>query len=162
MINKKNRICFVAGKSGGHILPCLTLAQQYKQDNPESSILFFSTDASIDKSILKDQSTIAHHITLPLGHFSQTRIHRYIQITWGLAHSFVASLYYLHTHKIKKVVSTGGLVALPVCLASMFLRIPVELYELNAVPRRAIKNTGATGNPYTYTFFPHATKYCPK
>ena len=70
-MNKKNNICFVAGKSGGHILPCLTLAQQYKTDNPNNNILFFSTDASLDKSIISDQSYISHYVTLRLANSHQ-------------------------------------------------------------------------------------------
>jgi UDP-N-acetylglucosamine--N-acetylmuramyl-(pentapeptide) pyrophosphoryl-undecaprenol N-acetylglucosamine transferase len=137
------------------------MAQRYTEDNPANTVLFFSTDAPLDKSILEGQSIINQHVTLPLGQFSSTRIRRYIQITWQLIRSFVTSLYHLHTHKTEKVISTGGLVALPVCLAAMFLRIPVELYELNAVPGKAIKALAPLAQTI-HVCFAHAIKYFPK
>lgn len=202
-MNKQNNICFVAGKTGGHILPCLTLAEQYKssfapaaapavaksygghgkisgghgkasdfaeamtdrsadkQDNPESNVIFFSTNAQLDTSILANQPIISQHITLPLGRFSPTRIRRYLQLAWGLIHSFVTSLYHLRKNNTEKVISTGGLVALPVCLAAMFLRIPIELYELNAVPGKAIKALAPIAQ-IIYVCFAQAADYFPK
>src|SRR5262249_36276166 len=151
-------------KSGGHILPCLTLAQQFNcpypsihssslrydehsgrtgiENQQEHTIIFFSTDASLDKAILHNQSKqslISHHITLALGQFSSIPVYRHIQIMWQLTHAWIKSLYHLHKHKPNKVISTGGLIAVPVCLAAWLLRIPIELYELNAVPGKAIK-----------------------
>jgi UDP-N-acetylglucosamine--N-acetylmuramyl-(pentapeptide) pyrophosphoryl-undecaprenol N-acetylglucosamine transferase len=145
-MNKQRSICFVAGKSGGHIVPCLTIAQQeYSEDN----ILFFSTDTSLDKALLSSQSLISQYIRLPLGRFSAIPLYRHLQIAWRLTKSFVQSLYHLYKHKPKKLISTGGLVALPVCLAAVLLRIPIELYELNAVPGKAIKALA----PYAQTIF---------
>jgi UDP-N-acetylglucosamine--N-acetylmuramyl-(pentapeptide) pyrophosphoryl-undecaprenol N-acetylglucosamine transferase len=138
MINKYNNICFVAGKSGGHIVPCLTIAQQYKESAPETTLFFISTDAMLDKSILHNQSFISRHYTLGLGTFSSLPIYRHLQIAWRLIYSCIQSVYYLRKNSITHVISTGGLVAVPVCLAAWVLRIPIELYELNAVPGKAI------------------------
>lgn len=160
-MNKKNNICFVAGKSGGHILPCLTLAQQHKTNNPESNILFISTDAPLDISILNDKSHISHHITLPLGTFSSTPLYRQFQMLWKLIQSFYTSVHHLRKHKTEKVISSGGLVALPVCLAALLLRIPIELYELNAVPGKAIKTLAPTAHTI-HICFAQATKYFTK
>ncbi len=157
-MKKQNNICFVAGKTGGHILPCLIIAQQQKEDNPESTILFFSTDAPLDKSILSGQSLISHHITLPLGKFSSTPIYRSFQIIGQLIRSFGTSLFQLHKHKTEKVISTGGLVALPVCLAARLLRIPIELYELNAIPGKAIKAIAPIAQKI-YVCFAQAQRY---
>lgn len=157
---KKNSICFVAGKTGGHILPCLTLAQQYHED-PHSTILFFSTNAPLDKAILHNHPMISHHIALPLGKFSSIPVYRHMQLAWRLAHAWLKSLYHLHKNKPKKIISTGGLVALPVCLAAYLLRIPIELYELNAVPGKAIKALAPLAH-HTYVCFAHAARYFTK
>lgn len=42
-------ICYVAGKSGGHIIPALTLARQYQEHHASARILFFSTADALDK-----------------------------------------------------------------------------------------------------------------
>jgi len=160
-MNKQNNVCFVAGKTGGHILPCLIIAQQHKADNPDASILFFSTDASLDRSILSKKSIISEHIRLPLGQFSSVPIYRHFQVIWRLIRSCVTSVYYLRKYRTEKIISTGGLVALPVCLAAMLLRIPIELYELNAVPGKAIQALAPLAENI-YVSFQQAAKYFPK
>lgn len=160
-MNKKNNICFVAGKSGGHILPCLTLAEKHKTDHPESTLLFFSTDAPLDRSILSDHSLISNHVTLPLGKFSSTPLYRQLSILWKLIRSFGTSLHQLHKHKPAIIIGTGGLVALPVCFAAMLLRIPIELYELNAVPGKAIKALAAIAHTI-HVCFAQAAQYFSK
>jgi UDP-N-acetylglucosamine--N-acetylmuramyl-(pentapeptide) pyrophosphoryl-undecaprenol N-acetylglucosamine transferase len=45
----------------------------------------------------------------------------------------------LRRHKPQKIISTGGYIALPVCLTATLLRIPIELYELNALPGMATR-----------------------
>lgn len=129
----KKNICFVAGKSGGHIIPCITLAKQCK-----NTIIFFSTDAVLDQSILK-QPLIIKHIMLPLGTLQYNRIYHYPMFFVKIVISFYKSIRSLHTYKPKKVISTGGLVSLPVCIAAKLLCIPIELYELNAIPGKTTK-----------------------
>jgi UDP-N-acetylglucosamine--N-acetylmuramyl-(pentapeptide) pyrophosphoryl-undecaprenol N-acetylglucosamine transferase len=137
MLNK-SLICFVAGKSGGHILPCITLAQKHQTQN-NSSILFFTTDAALDKTIIGQHSFITHHVALPLGMISMNRIIRYPKLGWSFIQSWWTSIQLLRHHKPEKVISSGGFVAVPVCLAAWMLHIPIELLELNAVPGKAIK-----------------------
>lgn len=42
-------------------------------------------------------------------------------------------------YKPAMVLSTGGITAMPVCIAAYLLRIPIELFELNATPGIAIR-----------------------
>jgi UDP-N-acetylglucosamine--N-acetylmuramyl-(pentapeptide) pyrophosphoryl-undecaprenol N-acetylglucosamine transferase len=39
----------------------------------------------------------------------------------------------------KKIISLGGYISMPVCFAAFILRIPIELFELNSSPGKAIK-----------------------
>jgi len=128
-------ICCVAGKSGGHIVPCLTLAQQYKKDNPDTKILFFSTDTALDHTILDTNKTVDAHIALTID--SPKTIFRYPITIWRLLRTWCTGFYYLFIHKPTCIISTGGIISVPVCLAAWLLRIPIELYELNAVPGKA-------------------------
>src|SRR5579872_798020 len=132
---KQDTICCVAGKSGGHIVPCLTLAHHYKYEHPDAQILFFSTDTALDHTILDTNPTINTHISLIID--SPKSVWHYPITIWRLLRSWCTSLYYLYTHKPLTVISTGGIVSIPVCLAAWMLRIPIELYELNAVPGKA-------------------------
>lgn len=129
----QNIIACVAGHSGGHIVPCLTLA---KNQHPDQ-LIFFSSTSALDQKILASSKEIQQHIPLPV-HPARRWYRVPVQLLQMIT-GFFRSLFYLHKKKPHKIISTGGLVAVPVCLAAWILRIPIELYELNAVPGKAIK-----------------------
>src|SRR5438105_8036970 len=132
---KPTTICFVAGKSGGHIIPCLTIAHTMRGQNDRASILFFSSNTDLDKKILTHNPAVSWHIMLPLSTKAQslykTMMHAII--------SFMRSLFYLCRHRPQEIITTGGIVAIPTCIAGFLLRIPITLYSLDAVPGKAIQ-----------------------
>ena len=130
----KQIVCCVAGKSGGHIIPCLTVAQQNNTNNTQQ-LLFFSSNTPLDTKILSDNKAVTWHITLPLS----TRAGSYIKTLWNALSSFVISFFYLCKHRPTKIITTGGIVAIPTCIAGFILRIPIVIYSLDAVPGKAIK-----------------------
>ncbi len=136
-INKQRTICFVAGKSGGHIIPCLTLAQRYKEKDTNLHILFFSSNHTLDKKLVNNNQTIHTAIVLELA--KNRAWYRLPLLALSLGIACAKSMYYLSKYKPERVISTGGIVAAPVCVAAWFLRIPIDLYELNAMPGKAIQ-----------------------
>jgi len=58
-----------------------------------------------------------------------------LQVLWAFLKSFLRAL----KDKPEKVISTGGLVSIPVCLGCWIARVPVEIYELNVDPGKAVK-----------------------
>lgn len=131
---QKITIAFAAGHSGGHIVPCLTIAQQ---QHALAHCIFFSTTSKLDAQILSTHSQVHRHIPLPVS--TPRRWYQYPGYLLRLMGAFFTSLFSLHRAKPEKVISTGGLVAVPVCMAAWILRIPIDLYELNAVPGKAVK-----------------------
>lgn len=128
-------ICFVAGKSGGHIIPCLTIAQNHIVDEQPKNILFFSANTPLDKTIISDSILVSWHIMLPL--ISRTRS---LFITmWHIFYSFILSFFYLSKYRPESIITTGGIVAIPTCIAGFILRIPITVYSLDAVPGKAIQ-----------------------
>ncbi len=169
----KNTLCFVAGKSGGHIIPCLTLADQHCLKNPDTNILFFSTQLPLDKAIISANNNVSYHITLPLSSANvQSFFHRFV-IVWNAVRSLCISFFYLLKHRPCKVITTGGVVAIPVIIAAYILRIPITLYNLDAIPGKAIKflapfasdikvcfkNTQQLLNEYQCTLTPFPIRY---
>ena len=118
-------ICFVAGQSAGHILPALTLAT--KETHP---IIFIATNKQLDQEILKN-------IDLEAKYF--------LNVTSKLFKSFIIFMAILKTIKIfwknkpVKIVTTSGLIAVPVCIAGKLMGIPFEIFELNVVPGKSTK-----------------------
>jgi len=59
-------------------------------------------------------------------------------VCWLMLRALVRSLYYLHKRKPSRVITTGGAIAIPLCAAAKILRIPMEVYELNVQPGKAV------------------------
>lgn len=57
---------------------------------------------------------------------------------WRFIKGLIQSFYYLLKYKPTLIITTGGITAIPVCIAGFCLRIPIDLYELNATPGKAI------------------------
>lgn len=138
-VTKHHRICFVAGRSGGHILPCITLAQQAINRHPDYEVVFFSTDAPLDKQLLSGNPIIHTYFSLTLSPFNIKKIYNYPVFIWYMLVALYTSYRHLRQLKPETVITTGGYVAIPVCFAAKLLGIPIELYELNVVPGKTIK-----------------------
>ncbi len=154
-----NTIAYAAGKSGGHIIPCLTLAARYKNKNPGARTVFFSTHHALDKQLLENPA-VDVHVALPLHSTSRRTWYRYPLLLAELASAFCKSVYLLRKNNVKEVVSTGGLVAIPVVFAARLLRIPVSLWELNVEPGKAISFLSRYATT-VYTCFPQTQHYLP-
>lgn len=128
-------MCCVAGKSGGHIIPCLTILGNKHTQNTAINLLFFSSNTALDKAILSQNETVSWHIMLPLS----TRAGSVFKTIWHTIQSFFISFFYLCRHKPEEIITTGGIVAIPTCIAGFILRIPITLYSLDAVPGKAIQ-----------------------
>ena len=134
-----NTICYVAGKSGGHIIPALTHAAQELKKNGETRVIFFSTNSPLDYTLLAKNSLIAHHIPLEFCAIPRKNILLWPLFFIILFKHFYHSFSCLRKYRPEKVVSMGGFVSIPVCCCAWVLRIPIELYELNVVPGKAVK-----------------------
>ena len=158
-------ICYVAGHSGGHIIPCLTLAKQEKKGN---DILFFTSTKQLDHTIVAQSNIPLAHIALAIKQQQRTW-YTLPMIALSLAWACVKSFWYLMMHMPDRIITTGSIIAIPVCMAGWILGIPIELFELNAHPGRTtlflsyfadtVRHCFAT----TRTHFPHnhcvLTKY---
>jgi len=151
-----NNICFVAGRSGGHIVPCLTIAQHH-----ESAPLFFSTTSPLDRQLLGNNKIVGTHVPLRLGNVPYKKPWLLPQFIMHLATAFFKSFYHLHAFKPTKIITTGSYIAIPVCLAGWLLRIPIELLEVNVKPGSAIKFLAPCATTINICFT-ETQKYLPK
>ncbi len=138
-MKKKEIICYVAGKSGGHIIPCLTLAQEEQKKHPHIDILLLTTDEPLDLMISKQSYAISWIVCLPLKTTSATGIFELFKLFTQGCITILKTFITLLRYRPLKVVSTGGFLAIPVVICARILGIPVELYELNVEPGRATR-----------------------
>ena len=130
-------ICCVAGRSGGHIIPCLSYAQTVR--SADQTIVLFTSNTKLDQSITNSVKEIECQIPLPLENIPYKNWLRFPLFAWRLFKSILLSFYYLIKYRPSVIISTGGYIAVPVCLVGKLLRIRVELFELNVVPGKAVK-----------------------
>jgi UDP-N-acetylglucosamine--N-acetylmuramyl-(pentapeptide) pyrophosphoryl-undecaprenol N-acetylglucosamine transferase len=129
--------CFVAGRSGGHIIPALTLARTLIEKNQQHRILFFSTATPLDHKIIATSNDVHTHVPLDIENIPYRKPWMWFRYAYRLTYAYLKSLQQLRLHRPDRVVSMGGYVSLPVCLAAWWLCIPIELYELNVEPGMA-------------------------
>jgi UDP-N-acetylglucosamine--N-acetylmuramyl-(pentapeptide) pyrophosphoryl-undecaprenol N-acetylglucosamine transferase len=136
--NRKLTRCFVAGRSGGHIIPCLTLAQQWKATHPQGRVLFIGTDTPLDHALTTHTVVDQKHL-YALGNAPWRNPLAYPRFFYQLFLCIMRSYIVLKKERPERIISTGSYIAIPVVCAAYVLRIPIELWELNAEPGRTIK-----------------------
>lgn len=154
-------ICFVAGKSGGHLLPCITKAYQIKAEQENTQLYIFSTGNELDKKIIDKHQDIHHYIPTQLWDVPYQQPWLYPFFVCNTAWYFCKSLYKLWQLQPQKVISFGGFNSIPVCLAAKIVNIPIELYELNVEPGKATKFLSYFTNTI-YVCFEQTKSYFPK
>lgn len=128
-------ICYIAGHSGGHIIPCLTLAQQEKA-RCNCTTIFITSTKELDKHIIKESGVIDYHYTLPI--MQKRRWYLIPLLLSSLIWSWIKALFIFIRHRPAYVISTGSIIAIPGCIAAWMLRIPIILFEVNAKPGKTI------------------------
>jgi UDP-N-acetylglucosamine--N-acetylmuramyl-(pentapeptide) pyrophosphoryl-undecaprenol N-acetylglucosamine transferase len=136
---KNMYVSFVGGKSGGHVLPCIAKAQEIIAHNPTTKIVFFTSRSSLDKKIIENYTCIEQTVFLPMQAMVLKKWWRIPQYAIQFLHSFFISMVVLHRYKPQMLISMGGIISIPVCLAAKLLGIPIMLQELNVIPGKAIK-----------------------
>ena len=139
-MSTKTTICFVGGGTGGHILPAITLAKKW-HDKTNGRVIFLTSFIALDKNLDKKMLDKPEFIT---NYFRNNLIKPPANKPWllplfmvQLIWSFIKSAYIFMYYEPDRVVSTGGYISIPVCLAAKFLGIPIDLYDVNAVPGKA-------------------------
>ena len=125
------KIIIVTGGSGGHVIPSLAMYDHLKDDFKISLI----TDIRGKKFITKNEYNF-ELIDVP-NIFSKSYLLPVNIIRYFI--SIFKSYKYLKQENINFVISTGGYMSIPFCIASRLLNIKIFLFEPNSVLGRANK-----------------------
>jgi UDP-N-acetylglucosamine--N-acetylmuramyl-(pentapeptide) pyrophosphoryl-undecaprenol N-acetylglucosamine transferase len=125
----------IAAGSGGHMLPAYTLAQQWKQTQQQSSVVFFTGTSPLERKLSANQPAVDHtyHVTLSKMSWWMLPV-----VAAQAAYLCMKSFFYIFKYRPAKIITTGGMHGLPICLAAWICRVPIELYELNVIPGKAV------------------------
>ncbi|MFH1461926.1 MAG: UDP-N-acetylglucosamine--N-acetylmuramyl-(pentapeptide) pyrophosphoryl-undecaprenol N-acetylglucosamine transferase [bacterium] len=133
-----NKTLFVvASGSGGHILPALVLARKWK-NKEHGKVIFFTGTKKLDLKILNSNYFIDKKINLNLSKFPGKKLWLYPIFCLELLICFSKAIFYSYKYKPNQIITTGGYMAIPVCIASKLFKSFITLYELNVIPGKAI------------------------
>jgi len=113
----KKKILISTGGSGGHVIPALTIHDHLKNDYD----VMISTDLRGYKYLDNDNNKI-FLVDTP-------RLDRLILIPFSILIIFfltLKSLFLFKREKINILISTGGYMSLPLCLAAKILKIKMK------------------------------------
>ena len=139
----KSNIVITTGGSGGHVVPATIL---YEHLSEKTNVII-----TIDNRGLKylDKSRYQYKIinTPKLNNFFFLPLN--ILLILSLV---IKSIFLLKKNKVKKIISTGGYMSLPVIIAAKILKISIYLTEPNLVLGRANKFfLGSCKNIFCYS-----------
>jgi len=121
----KKKILIATGGTGGHVIPATIFYEQLK----DKFDVFLVTDKrgcrflNLEKyklTVINTPNLTANLFLLPLNLF-------------GLFFSIVKSLIFLKKNKIEVLISTGGYMSLPICMAAKIFSIKIYSFEPNMV-----------------------------
>ncbi|MDB4232956.1 UDP-N-acetylglucosamine--N-acetylmuramyl-(pentapeptide) pyrophosphoryl-undecaprenol N-acetylglucosamine transferase [Candidatus Pelagibacter sp.] len=125
------RILISTGGSGGHVLPATILYEHLKNQFHISMTTDYRGMKFLDKNkynleIFNIKPISKNIILLPYQFFL-------------IIYLIIKSIFFLRKRKIDILISTGGYMSLPLCLASKILNIKIFLFEPNMVLGRSNK-----------------------
>lgn len=154
-------ICFVAGKSGGHLVPCLTQAEKILQKHAQSKAYLFSFGSDLDYKIMQQHPKVAHIIPSKLDAIPYGQPWKFPLFFYQIISYFCSSVWQLWQLQPSCIISYGGLNSVPVCLAGWLLGIDFQVHELNVKPGKATKFLSYFTDT-VYTYFAQTATYFPK
>ena len=125
----KEKILISTGGSGGHVIPALSFYDHLKENYEVCLATDLRGSRFIDNEIYKSEI-----INVP--DIKKNLLKTPVNLIFFLI-SIIRSLIYLKKNKISKIISTGGYMTLPICIASKFTKSKLFLFEPNMVLGRS-------------------------
>lgn len=131
------------GATGGHIYPCLALAESIKQIEPKCQLFYIGHEHKLEAQLLindelKDAEGVAYSSYIrflgihaePLPQSKNPLA--YLSFAWKFWSSVQVASRYLKENHIDAIFGTGGYVAGPVFAAAILNKIPYIIHNLDA------------------------------
>lgn len=137
--HKNNKICFVGGGTGGHVIPATVVANKFIENNYNIFWIGSKKKKELESNILKSNLTNYEKwkkYFIPSGKFRRSKniilsllnLKNIIDI-FNIIIGFVYSFFILLKEKPIAIFSKGGFVSVPVLLAGYLLKINCYTHE---------------------------------
>jgi len=137
------RLLIAGGGTGGHIYPALAVARSLRgrPDHPtEPDLVWLGGHRGLEAELVADAGIRVRRLALRSLRSVDVSVHAVLDPI-RLALSVPQAAAILATERPTAIFTTGGYVSVPVLMAAAPLRIPVVLWEGNAIPGRAVRAT---------------------
>ena len=127
------QLCIAGGGTGGHVFPALALADAVRRRWPDAHVSFIGAQRGLEAKLLpergEDVLLLTMHSVQGAGMAQKLRV-----LLWELPRAVFSIWRHWRPAKPQLVVGVGGYASVAGVLAAFLRRIPVVLYEQNAVP----------------------------
>ncbi len=154
------RIVIASGATGGHVYPCLVVAEAIRELQPDTRFLFIGASGKIDEEIIRKHGF--EFATIKVSGFPRGRSFRSLIKTAAAALRLTTfrplfdAMRHLRSFRPHVVFGAGGYVSGPVIAAAWLTRVPRAILEANAVPGLANRLVGRLANAIFIGFDPAA------
>ena len=127
-------ILFIAGGgTGGHVMPALALADAARARWPQLSVSFIGAERGLEATLLPERGEqvqlLAMHGVKGAGLLQRIRV-----LLWELPQAVISIRRNWQSERPDLLVGVGGYASISGVAAALISRIPVVLYEQNAMP----------------------------
>jgi UDP-N-acetylglucosamine--N-acetylmuramyl-(pentapeptide) pyrophosphoryl-undecaprenol N-acetylglucosamine transferase len=134
------RLLIAGGGTGGHIYPALAVARSLRDRPSAPDIVWLGGHRGLEADLVQDAGIRVRRLLLRSLRSVDLSVHAVLDpVRLGLSVPQATAI--LAAERPAAILTTGGYVAVPTLLAARPLRIPVVLWEGNAIPGRAVRAT---------------------
>jgi len=132
-MSRKAMLCIAGGGTGGHVMPALALADAARVQWPELEVRFIGAERGLEANLLPERGEsvllLAMHGVKGAGLVQKLRV-----LCWELPGAVLAIRRHWQHQKPDLLVGVGGYASVSAVVAALLCRVPVVLYEQNAMP----------------------------
>ncbi len=153
-------LCIAGGGTGGHVYPALALADAVRKQWPDVEVNFIGAQRGLEAQLLPERD---ENVLLLNMHRIQgaTLASKLKVLLWELPGAVFRIMGAWRTRKPALVVGVGGYASVAGVVAAIIRRIPVVLYEQNAIPGLVNRKLAYLCNRIMLGF-PDAARFLPE
>ncbi len=127
------RLCIAGGGTGGHVMPALAIADAVRQRWPHVAVDFIGAERGLEARLLPARG---EQVQLLPMHALQGKgmVHQLKVLGWDIPRAIWRVLRSWRNNKPDLLLGVGGYASVNGVLAALLARVPVVLYEQNAMP----------------------------
>ena len=132
-MNTGAQLCIVGGGTGGHVMPALALANAARRRWAGIEVEFIGAERGLEARLMPERGERV--LLLAMHSFQGASLLQKLRVLgWELPRAVLRISNHWRKQKPKLVVGVGGYASVAGVLAAVMRRIPVILYEQNAIP----------------------------